>query len=63
MLCKDGFINTLFTCTQRDGNYPIYNTSKSLVKEKEDEEYGTERNLEMTDVLTKEEVRAAVDKL
>jgi hypothetical protein len=53
----------LFTCTQRDGNYPIYNTSKSLDKEKEDEEYGTERNLEMTDILTKEEVRAAVDKL
>ena len=35
---------------------------ESLDKE-EDEEYGTDRNLETTDVPTKEEVKAAVDKL
>jgi len=35
---------------------------ESLDKEKE-EEYGTDRNLETTDVPTKEEVKAAVDKL
>jgi len=45
------------------GEGEIEDTRKSLDKEKEDEEYGTDRNLEMTDVPTKEEVRAAVDKL
>ena len=38
-------------------------TRESLDKKKEDEEYGTYRNLETTDIPTKEEVRAAVDKL
>ena len=46
-----------------DGHGETEDMRETLDKEKEDEEYGTERNLEMTDVLTKEEVRAAVDKL
>ena len=36
---------------------------ESLDKEEEDKEYGTDRSLETMDVPTKEEVKAAVDKL
>jgi len=46
-----------------DGEGETEDTRESLDKEKEDEEYGTDRNLETTDVPTKEEVKAAVDKL
>jgi len=46
-----------------DGECETVDTRESLDKEKEDEEYGTDGNLETTDVPTKEEVRAAVDKL
>jgi hypothetical protein len=46
-----------------DGEGETENTRESLDKEKEDKEYGTDINLEMTDVPTKEEVKRAVDKL
>jgi len=45
-----------------DGEAETEDTRESLDKEN-DEEYGTDRNFETTDVPTKEEVKAAVDKL
>ena len=46
-----------------DGEGETDDTRESLDKEKEDEEYGTDRNLETTDVPTKEEGKTAVYKL
>jgi len=46
-----------------DGEGETDDMGESLDKEVEDEEYGTDRNLETTDIPTKEEVKAAVDKL
>jgi hypothetical protein len=46
-----------------DGEGEIEETGESLDKEEEDKEYGADRNLETTDVPTKEEVKGAVDKL
>ena len=45
-----------------DGEGETEETGESLDKE-EDKEYGADRNLEMTDIPTEEEVKAAVDKL
>ena len=49
-----------------DGEVETEDMGESLDKEEEDEKYGTDRSLEMMetmDVRTKEEVKAAVDKL
>jgi len=46
-----------------DGEGETEDTRESLDEEKDDEEYGADRNLETTDIPTKEEVRATVDKL
>ena len=46
-----------------DGKGKTEDTRESLDNEKEEEEYGTDRNMETTDIPTKEEVKAAVDKL
>jgi len=46
-----------------DGEGETEEMGESLDKEEEDKEYGAARNLETMDVPTKEEVKAAVDKL
>ena len=46
-----------------DGEGETEDMGESLDKKEEDEECGTYRSLETTDVPTKEEVKAAVDKL